>query len=483
MLIYRFRPGVSKNEHVKGHVTVKKRSITAYSAMAILLVLLISPLMVSAGNPQQEPTATPTDPGWVAFSTARAAIEEQHSEDLTWVQQWSYEESEWTDGIDGCRAVDIEAGEQPRQVFFGWTVTITSLFGKQYQARVSFNYKLISVCDEVVQTESVAVEVAADPNLPPPVTGSANTGAFELGGQITGLYANAIEKAKSAKMTWVKMQIPALGTDVSGHISDAHANGFKILFSVIDHGGKGQVMDPAYQDQYAAYVANVAAAGADAIEVWNEMNIDREWPAGQISGGNYVPLLAKSYNAIKAANSSTIVIAGAPSPTGFFGTAGCTDQGCNDDVYYQQMAAAGAAQYADCIGVHYNEGIVSPTQSSGDPRDNYPTRYFGTMLNRALAPFGGKQACITELGYLTGDGYPAIPAGFAWASGTTVAQQAQWLAEAAVQSANSGRVRMMIVFNVNFHTIPWGTDPMPGYAIIRADGSCPACGSLAGVMQ
>ena len=37
----------------------------------------------------------------------------------------------------------------------------------------------------------------------------------------------------------------------------------------------------------------------------------------------------------------------------------------------QQMASAGAGQYADCIGVHYNEGIVSPRQSSGDPRDSY----------------------------------------------------------------------------------------------------------------
>ena len=133
--------------------------------------------------------------------------------------------------------------------------------------------------------------------------------------------------------------------------------------------------------------------------------------------------------------------------------------------------------------MHYNEGIVSPTQSTGDPRDNYPTRYFGTMLNRALAPFSGKQACFTELGYLSGDGYPAIPAGFAWASGTSVAEQAQWLAEAAVQSASSGKVRLMIVFNVNFHTIAWGTDPMPGYAIIRADESCPACATLGGVMQ
>lgn len=478
---FRYHPArLSKLNDVKGHVTVKKRSTFAYLAMAILIVMVLTPLAVSAGNPQQEPTATPTDPGWLAFTTARAAIEEERGEDLTWVQQWTYEEFEWEDGIDGCRTLDLEAGEQPRQVFFGWRVTITSLLGRQYEARVSFNYKLVSVCDEVTDVPTTAVEANPDANLPAPVTGSANTGAFELGGQVTGLYSDALDNARAAGMNWVKMQLE-MGASGAGFVSDAHAAGFKILFSVV--GDHDQIMNGSYQDSYAQYLASLAAAGADALEVWNEQNIDREWPAGQINGANYVPLLAKAYNAIKTANPNTIVISGALAPTGFFGTAGCTDQGCNDDVYYQQMAAAGAGQYADCIGVHYNEGIVSPTQSSGDPRDNYPTRYFGTMLNRALAPFGGKQACFTELGYLSGEGYPPISSAFAWASDTSVAEQAQWLAEAAVQAANSGKVRLMIVFNVNFHTVPWGTDPQAGYAIMRPDDTCPACSTLGSVMQ
>ena len=211
------------------------------------------------------------------------------------------------------------------------------------------------------------------------------------------------------------------------------------------------------------------------------MNIDREWPAVQINGANYVPLLAKAYNAIKSANPNTLVISGALAPTGFFCAAGCTDQGCNDDVYTQQMAAAGAGNYADCIGVHYNEGIVSPQQSTGDPRDNYPTRYYGSMLNRAIGPFGNKQACFTELGYLSPEGLGTLPGAFAWAGETSVAEQAQWLAQAAVLSAQSGRVRLMIVFNVDFTT--WGSDPQAGYAIVRPDSSCPACTTLAGVLQ
>ncbi len=52
-------------------------------------------------------------------------------------------------------------------------------------------------------------------------------------------------------------------------------------------------------------------------------------------------------------------------------------------------------------------------------------------------------------------------------------------AQAAVQAANSGRVRLMIVFNVDF--THYGADPQAGFAIIRADGSCPACSALAAV--
>jgi hypothetical protein len=471
---------------VKGNFTVKNRSSFFYIVVAVLILLVgLTPLVASAGSiapgsasslPQSGPTATPNDPIWLAFSAARGALEEKTGEDLTFVRSWTYEETEWKDGIDSCRALPED--EQPHQLYFGWRFVITSLSGRQYEVRTSFNYKIITICDKVTEVAAEPQSSTANPDLPAPVTGSAVSGSFEVGGQVTGLYPNTRNAMQSAKMKWAKMQL-SMGQDGSGLIAEAHGAGYKILFSVI--GDKNQVMNSSYQDSYAQYMAGLASAGADGLEVWNEMNIDREWPSGQINGSNYVPLLAKAYNAIKQANSNTLVISGALAPTGFFGAAGCTAQGCNDDVYTQQMAAAGAGNYADCIGVHYNEGVVSPQQSTGDPRDSYPTRYYGTMLNRAIAPFGGKQACFTELGYLSPEGLGSLPDAFAWGGNTSVAEQAQWLAQAAVLSAQSGKVRLMIVFNVDFTT--WGSDPQAGYAIIRPDGSCPACASLAGVLQ
>ena len=310
------------------------------------------------------------------------------------------------------------------------------------------------------------------PSAPPPPVA---IGSFELGGQTHSL-AHPTQMAY-AGMTWVKFQHKWGSGDtpdaVAGRIQSAHANGFKVLLSIpgsdhsnIDFGA------------YAAFLGGVAALGPDAIEVWNEMNIDREWPAGQISPSTYTTsMLAPAYQAIKAANANVIVISGAPAPTGYYG--GCSGAGCNDDQYVAGMAAAGAASYMDCIGIHYNEGIISPSQTSGDPRSEHYTRYFWGMVNTYYNAFGGsRKLCFTELGYLSGDGYPGIPAGFAWAGNTSVAEHAAWLAEATSLAGNSGKVRMLIVFNVDFTYYDPNGDPQAGYAMVRPDGSCPACDTL-----
>ncbi|MGV2436360.1 MAG UNVERIFIED_CONTAM: hypothetical protein LVT10_16920 [Anaerolineae bacterium] len=185
-------------------------------------------------------------------------------------------------------------------------------------------------------------------------------------------------------------------------------------------------------------------------------------------------LLATAYNAIKSANPATMVISGAPAPTGFFG--GCHGGGCDDNLFLAGMAAAGAANYMDCVGVHYNEGIVPPTFTSGDPRGNsgHYTRYLPTMISTYSNAFGGRvPLCFTELGYLTPEGYGGLSAGFAWASNVTVAQQAEWVDGAVSYSRNSGRVRLVIIWNIDF-TGTFGDDPMGGYALIRPDGLLPS---------
>jgi len=416
-----------------------------------------------------------------AFCAVREAIETKYKVDLTYVREWVWVQTDFGPGIDwGC--IDNISSVDVRPIFQGWTFTITALNGRQYQARVAFNdLTAIAVCDKVVTVNTTTPNTGTNPA--PITAGGAAVGSFELGGHANGLEAAAVTAAQTAGMKWIKKQLRySVGDTTAGAqniISDVKGKGFKVLVGVV--GLPAQMGDfNTYVTQYADFVKQVAALGPDAIEVWNEPNIDREWPTGTISGARYTQLLSAAFNAIKSVNPNIIVISGAPAPTG--AEAAFPGAVVNDDNFMIQMRDAGAANYMDCLGLHYNEGIVSPTQSSGDPRDSYPTRYYSTMFSRGAGLFPNKPVCWTELGYLSGEGMgSAIPPLFAWAGNVTVAQQAQWLAEAATIAAQSGRVRIMIVWNLNF-TI-WGSDPMGGYAIIRPGGSCPACNTLGTVMK
>ncbi len=309
---------------------------------------------------------------------------------------------------------------------------------------------------------------AAPPPVLPPITGN-----FEMGGQaLNGLPAGAMQ---SAGMKWVKTQ--ARGGDMSGFIASAHGAGFKVLLTVLLD--KGRASDPNYWPEVASYAASQVAAGADAIEVWNEMNIDAEWPTGQINPATYVGMLKVVYPAIKAANAGALVISGALAPTGAEGINPAAIM--NDDKYLAGMAAAGAAGFMDCVGTHFNSGTTSPSATTGSALSGYHySYYFWPMVNLYYNTFGGaRQLCFTELGYLSSEGYGPLPPAFSWAANTTVTDQANWLAESASLAAGSGKVRLMIVWNVD--STYYGSDPQAGYAIIRPGGGCPACGTLGAI--
>jgi hypothetical protein len=467
------------------------RFVWPSAGLALVIVLLLSTLLVSldTASPalaQSGPTPTPTDPAWLAFAEARDAVQEEFSVKLDIIRDYSWNQALWEQGIDSC--VDLEEDADPRRdVVAGYDVSITDMKGTVYNVRVSYSREDVAICDRTEAAAAPAATAAPDGSLPTPVPGAAAVGGFELGGHVLELSANTTSLMNRAGMRWVKKQLRYNQGDspsnAAGPINLAKANGFKVLLGIVGQPSQLGAGGDAYIAGYAEYVAGVAALGADAIEVWNEPNIDREWPAGQVNGANYTKLLAAAYNAIKARNPNTLVISGAPAPTGFFGAAGCADSGCNDDVFMQQMAAAGAAQYMDCVGLHYNEGIVSPNTNSGDPRGEYPSYYFNSMLARGYNPFGGKPVCFTELGYLSGEGFTTpLPGNFAWAGDTSVQEHATWLAEAATIAARSGKVRLMIIWNVDFPFYT-PTDPMGGYAMNRPGGGCPACDTLGAVMR
>jgi hypothetical protein len=315
---------------------------------------------------------------------------------------------------------------------------------------------------------------APPPPAPPPRGG----GGFELGGHINSW--NYVPQMKQAGMTWAKVQARD-GQDASGWIQAAHSQGFKIQVSAL--GSPGWVTNPNFHSEYSAWVANLARAGADAIEVWNEPNIDREWQIGQINPASYTQLLCAAYSAIKAANPNTAVISAAPAPTGYFG--GCSGNGCDDLPWLQGMANAGAANCMDYIGAHHNSGATSPSARSGHPADSgggHHSWYFLPQTQLYFSIFGGaRKLFYTEMGYASQEGLSQFSDQFAWARGINNAQQAAWLAEAVNLSRSTGMVRNIIVWNVGFSR--YGYDPQDGYSIIRPGGGCAACDTLHNVMN
>jgi len=314
------------------------------------------------------------------------------------------------------------------------------------------------------------------PVAPPP---SGGTGGFALGGQVQGMYHPDL--MRSAGMTWAKYQHKwTPGQDpsvVAGMINEAHAHGFRVLISVT-----GPLYPSSIDfNSYTEFLRGVALLGADAIEVWNEMNLNREWPSGQVNPASYVNnMLAPAYAKIKAANPNTLVIAGALAPTGV----NIGNDIMSDDRYLAGMRDAGAARYMDCLGVHHNAGATSPDATTGHPAapgGGHYSWYFDPTFNLYAGTFPNTPLCYTELGYLSGDGYGAIPANFSWARDTSVSEHAQWLGRAVQKLRQSGRVRLAIIFNVDF--THWSDDPQAGYAILRPDGSCPACGPLANAVR
>ena len=312
---------------------------------------------------------------------------------------------------------------------------------------------------------------------PAPITG------FEVGAHIFSF--NYSDLMRQTGFTWVKKQVAFDQTSRDtaqgrAFINDAKSRGFKIALGVVGNPAQLAANPTQYYADYAAFVGELAAAGADAIEVWNEPNIDRQWPRGLISGAQYTQMLSAAFQAIKARNGSTLVISGAPAPTGGLG---CSTNGCNDDAYIAQMAAAGARNFMDCVGIHYNAGTVPPNATSGAPVGSatHYSWYYPSMVNLYSRTFPQKPLCFTEIGYVTGQGYGPLPAGFAWANNVTVANQAEWLGQAVRIARSSGIVRLFIVWNLD--STVFGDDPQAGYAIIRPDGTCPACNTIAAALR
>jgi len=252
---------------------------------------------------------------------------------------------------------------------------------------------------------------------------------------------------------------------------------------------KGPPDDPQAYANFIGQVIDRYQGKIQAIEVWNEQNLVREWRTNPqtLDARRYVDLLRATYQVVKAKDPSIMVISGAMSPTG-------VDDGVNatDDVrYLQQMIDNGLLDTVDCVGAHHNGYNVGPNVGAAEapslpkaataqfrgPFDvsNGPHRswFFKDTLqayNQVLA--GRKPICVTEFGWATSEDYGEFPPGFEFAQDNTVAEQGDNIVEAFKLMKEWGFVKLAFLWNLDYGNKGKGPtdDPVP-YSLIKTDGS------------
>lgn len=316
-------------------------------------------------------------------------------------------------------------------------------------------------------------------------------------------------------MDWVKTQIqwwlvhPDPDVDqwffYDGVVDQAHENGLRLMVSVVGapawtRADGTENGPPDDYNQYAAFLTEMLEryeGKIDAVEVWNEQNLDREWATSNgVNPEDYVRFLQVANEAIKAHDPNIIVISGALAPTG----GGDWVSWIDDFQWLDRALAAGLLDHADCIGVHHNGYNIAPDvtyeQAPSDPQaatavfrgpfDNpHHSWSFKSTLDtyaekiQAINP--DKKLCVTEFGWASSEGYDTYPTGFEFAQDNTLQEQADFITQAFQQMHDSGDVWIAYLFNFDFGNKGSGPedDPVP-YSILDIQGiPRPAFGALA----
>jgi hypothetical protein len=114
--------------------------------------------------------------------------------------------------------------------------------------------------------------------------------------------------------------------EMDGIVDTMSGNGINVMFSVVTSppwtrptlGGTGG--PPEDFQLFANFLGAIAGrycGRLQAIEVWNEQNLRREWEGFPLEPASYMDLLKRSYNSIKGACPAMLVISGATTPAGY----------------------------------------------------------------------------------------------------------------------------------------------------------------------
>ena len=385
-----------------------------------------------------------------------------------------------------------------------------AIIGKNPNAswwQVKTNNGAAWVAGWLVRTSGAVDQVPVAQNIPqaPAVSAPARSstpGFFGYGIQIdpNGDMGSTIGLIQGMGFSWVKFQLP--WKDFEGQqgqrnwpddkIGALNAAGLSVLVSIVkapnwarpgntDFSTEGPPADPSTYASFVGEFAGRYCGRVQAIEVWNEQNLWYEWGNEALSASRYMSLLKPAYRAIKSACPATIVVSGAPTPTGAQPPAAIPDF-----AYLEQMYQNGLRGYSDAIGIHPS-GYGNPPDArvqdfqagtySRPSHVNHASFYFRNVMEQyrnIMVKYGdgGKRLWPTEFGWAS-SGSPV--AGYEYAAYNSEQDQATYIVRAYQMMKNWGWVGVPFLWNLNYNvTQPgselaqFGIQGRPAYSALQA---------------
>jgi hypothetical protein len=312
-----------------------------------------------------------------------------------------------------------------------------------------------------------------------------------------------LQLLKSAGINWAKLTVPWRSieasckncidwTDLDRVVGAASAAGVKLIVRV-DHQPEWSRVVPAENGppdnmyDYADFVSVLAKryqAGSlkgtiDAIQVWNEPNLSREWGGAVIDrdqAAQYMYMLKETYTLVKAEDPTKIIVSAGLSPTG-------TNDGTAmpDLDYLNWMYEFGLAQYSDVVGVHApGYGSAPEAVLNSDPRFPHESFYFRRVEQlREAMTFNGdgvKPFWVLEFGWTTDQVNPE----YSWYA-VSPEQQADYVVKAYQYAAANWAPQVGVMFVWNIADPSWTPEyEQYWWSITNPDGTTrPAYDALA----
>lgn len=247
-------------------------------------------------------------------------------------------------------------------------------------------------------------------------------------------------------------------------LHDAKSRGYRVLISVAKapvwtRAGSttmdGPPDDPADLAAFLTLLLDAAGKDIDAIEIWNEPNVRREWETAALAfnGDGYMQLFAAAHAAVRAYSARITIITAGLAP------AASAADSINDRAYLRQMYAAGLRDYDDVsIGVHPYSWSNAPDerccdQAGGGWDDRAQFFMLDTLASyRAIMRANrhtGRKLWATEFGWSTWSDLPAS-APEAWMTRLSADQQAEYILNAFRIAQGLDFMGPMFLWNLNF---------------------------------